>query len=273
MKQLLAGTVLILSLASCGPSRSEYQKLEDENKALAAQNALLTDSLSVIKEELNGYRFSPAKLCANIQELFAKDDLEALKRIAEKLEKYHPESQEVATVKNMCQKLIDNRQKKKEEEERKRMQAVNKLKKKFDDVSGITWYENSLFTHYNDINSTSIYIGKNETSIWLRTRMSYAGSDWIFFEKAYLSYDGNTQEIYFNKYKEKETDNSGGKVWEWIDVSVNTDLLSFLRKMIDGKSVKMRLSGKYTKTKNLSAREIQALKDVLLAYDVLQNGN
>ena len=58
---------------------------------------------------------------------------------------------------------------------------------------------------------------------------------------------------------------------EWIDVSVNDELLSFLKKMVNGKSVKMRLTGKYSKTRNLSSTEIKAIKDVLLAYDVLKN--
>ena len=40
--------------------------------------------------------------------------------------------------------------------------------------------------------------------------------------------------------------------------------------MVNGKSVKMRLSGKYTHTRNLTSTEIKAIKDVLLAYDVLQ---
>ena len=38
------------------------------------------------------------------------------------------------------------------------------------------------------------------------------------------------------------------------------------------KSLKMRLSGKYTETRNLSQKEIMGIKDVLLAYDVLRMG-
>ena len=100
--------------------------------------------------------------------------------------------------------------------------------------------------------------------------MSYVGDDWIFFENAYLSYDGNTKSIPFKKYEDKDSDNSGGEVWEWIDIEVKDDLLDFLREMVNGKSVKMRLCGKYSKTRDLSASEIKAIKDVLLAYDVLK---
>ena len=93
----------------------------------------------------------------------------------------------------------------------------------------------------------------------------------MFFENAYLSYDENTRKIIFDKYDNKESDNSGGSVWEWIDVSVDEYLLAYLEEMIKGKSIKMRLDGKYTKTRNLSANEINGIKDVLLAYDVLKN--
>lgn len=118
----------------------------------------------------------------------------------------------------------------------------------------------------------SVYIGKDSSKTWLRLLMSYKGEDWIFFEKAYLSYEGNTIQIPFDKYKEKDSDNSGGYVWEWIDVKVDSSLLSFLKDFSNGKSQKMRLSGKYVKTRNLSVKEVKALQDVLLAYDVLVNG-
>lgn len=257
---------------SCGPSQSDYNKLLGQKKELEKQNILLSDSLKGMTEALNGYRYSPAKLCSNINTLFKQDKLEVLEDIAKKLEKYHPESSELKEVKSLCQKITVARQKKEEEEQKRRMQAVNKLRKKNDDVLGITWYENPYFTHYNDINSTSIYIGKNNTFVMLRIKMSYCGYNWIFFEEAYLSYDGHTQEIGFNKYDNKKTDNSGESVWEWIDVRVDDTLLAYLKEMVNDKSVKMRLSGKYTRTKTLSPNEIKAIKDVLLAYDVLTKG-
>ena len=42
--------------------------------------------------------------------------------------------------------------------------------------------------------------------------------------------------------------------------------------MVKGKTIKMRLSGKYTKTRNLSPAEVNGIKDILLAYDVLIKG-
>ena len=102
--------------------------------------------------------------------------------------------------------------------------------------------------------------------------MSYEGEDWIFFERAFLSYDGNTKEIVFDKYDDKESDNGGGSVWEWIDLSVTKDLELFLKEFAKSKKAKMRLTGKYTKTRTLTFNERQGILDVLNGYEALKGG-
>lgn len=269
MKKVIYFLGLALALAGC-VSQSEHDKVVKEYNKVLKEKEQLNKELSQVKKDLEGYKMSPKKLCANIDQLLKEKNVSKLKEIENKLTTYHPESAELKKVKQyraQAEKMIAQE---KAAAEKKRLQAVNKLRKKHDDVSGITWYYNPYFTHYTNSNLTSIYIGKKESSVWLRLEMTYKGDDWIFFDRAFLSYDGNTREISFNEYKEKDSDNSGGEVWEWIDVSVDSYLLSFLEEMVKGKSIKMRLSGKYTKTRNLSVNEIQGIKDVLLAYDVLK---
>ena len=270
MKKVIYFLGLALALASC-VSQSEHDKVVKEYNKVLKEKEQLSKELSQVKKDLEGYKMSPKKLCANIDQLLKEKNVSKLKEIEDNLSKYHPESVELKKVKQyraQAEKMIAQE---KAAAEKKRLQAVNKLKKKHDDVSGITWYYNPYFTHYNDANLTSLYIGKENSKVWMILKMSYSGDDWIFFENAYLSYDGNTREISFNEYQDKESDNSGGEVWEWIQVGVDDYLLSFLREMVNGKSIKMRLSGKYTKTRNLSVNEIQGIKDVLLAYDVLKS--
>lgn len=264
MRQSCHVLFLALILSSCGVDQSKYDNLVKENKELKTK-------IEQMQKELKAYELSPSILCANITTLFEEDNLDELQKIRETLSKYHPMSMELKQVNEFCEKIKAKRKAAKEAEEKERMKAVNKLKKKYDDVSGTTWYQNPYFTHYTNSNLTSLYIGKDESSVWLRLKMSYYGDSWIFFDSAYLSYDGNTREIIFNEYRDKKTENDT-EVWEWIDVSVDSGLLSFLREMVKGKSLKMRLSGKYTKTRNLSSKEIQAMKDILLAYDVLKFG-
>ena len=174
---------------------------------------------------------------------------------------------------NVLLNKIENEKKEVEKkhqlDKKEKLKSLNKLKKNFDDVSGITWYKQPYFTHYNNRFLTSIYMGEESSSKWLRLKMSYSGNDWIFFDNAILSYDGNSKTISFDKYKDKETDNSGGNVWEWIDVSVDKGLENFLREFAKSKNAKMRFSGKYTKTRTLTYNERRGIIDVLNGYDAL----
>lgn len=276
MKNFIESLIIVSSLVgilvSCGPSQEQYDALLKENESLKSEVTSLNASLDVLKKEIELYKTTPDILYAEAQKCIDNKDIDGLNAVCGKFDKYHPASQEAQKAKAALVTLIQERDRIAAAEKAKRMQAVNKLKKKYDDVSGVTWYTNPYFTHYNNSNHTSIYMGKEETgNPWLILKMSYYGDDWIFFENAYLSYDGNTMEIPFDKYKDKETDNDTS-CWEWIQVSVSNKMLSFLREMVKGKSVKMRLSGKYTKTKELSSSEIKAIDDVLLAYDVLLHG-
>lgn len=226
------------------------------------------------------------KLLAAIEIAYKNNNNTKAKSLFKDLEDRHPESKEynlgskiynkiVAEEKAIKDKLRKEKELKEREEKRKielakkeRLKSLKKLKKDFDDVSGITWYEQPYFTHYNNKNLTSIYIGHG-SSIFLRLKMSYYGDNWIFFEEAILSYDGNSKTIPFDKYKDKKTDNSSGNVWEWIDVSVDKGLENFLRKFAKSKNAKMRLSGKYTETRTLTYNERIGILDVLNGYDAL----
>lgn len=223
-----------------------------------------------LKSEIEKYKTSPDKLYAQAEELYKNKDLMGLSKLMLDLKNYHPESKETKEVGKMISAIEKEQADNREREAKARLQAVNKLKKTHDDVANVTWYLNPYFTHYNDDNRTSIYIGKNSSSVWLRLKMSYGGEDWIFFKNAYLSYDGNTREFLFDEYNDKKSDNSGYGVWEWIDVMLSDSDIRFLEGFVNAKEPKMRLSGKYTKTRVLSQSEIKALKDVLLAYDVLK---
>lgn len=272
IERLIIVSSLVGILVSCGPSQEQYDALLKENESLKSEVTSLNASLDVLKKEIELYKTTPDILYAEAQKCIDNKDIDGLNAVCGKFDKYHPASQEAQKAKAALVTLIQERDRIAAAEKAKRMQAVNKLKKKYDDVSGTTWYYNPYFTHYNDSNRASVYMGKKENGKpWLRLKMSYYGDGWIFFENAYLSYDGNTLEIPFDKYKDKESDNYTS-CWEWIDVSVNDRILTFLKKMVDGKSVKMRLSGKYNETHTLSKKEVDGIRDVLLAYDVLLHG-
>jgi len=250
----------------------------------------LLDRIVNLETQLDECQNGAEKIHSKMKLSFEKKDFQTCKNLYSEMEKKHPDSKLFPEVKEIYNKIIKTEKKqavkerllkekrireakrKADKERQVKLAALKKLKKQFDDVSGITWYYNPYFTHYNNKNLTSLYIGNEGNSTWLRLKMSYQGDDWIFFENAYLSYNGNTKQISFDEYNDKKTDNSGGGVWEWIDVNVPTDVESFLRKFANSSNAKMRLSGKYTRTRNLTWRERQGIIDVLNGYDVLKQG-
>lgn len=136
----------------------------------------------------------------------------------------------------------------------------------YDDVFGITWHKTKRFKHYSNSNHVSVYFGTHDSMKWLKLIMSYQGDDWIFFNKAYLSYDGNTLEIPFKTFEDHTSDNDHKGVWEWINVTINDSNVLFLLKLANSPNAKMRLSGKYSHTRTISKTERDAIREVLTAY-------
>lgn len=263
MKKIILPLVILTTIFGC-VSKQRESELLDEIKKLELQ----------LDDCINGAE----KLHSRMKSSFDKQDYAECKIIYSEMEKRHPENELFLEVKTLYDKILKIEKVKAEKErliaekeKQEKLKALRKLRKKHDDVSGITWYKQSYFTHYTNTNLTSIYMGDDGTKIWLRLMMSYEGEDWIFFEHAYLSYDGNTMEIIFDEYDDKKSDNGGG-VWEWIDVNITSDVEAFLREFAKSKNAKMRLSGKYTRTRNLTWNERQGIIDVLNGYDALNQG-
>lgn len=270
---LLAVAVFITIMCGCNNrEKVEINNVDGEKTMMQSTIDSLQNLVTQLQKELDGYKCAPQKLCADAEQLFKSNNEEKLKDILGKLHQYHPEASEIKTIEGYLNTISDNRAKEQERIRAERMKAVDVLSKKYDDVNGIMWFYSKQTNHKVWSNMASLYIGKDKSQVWLRLKMSYYGDDWIFFENAYLSYDGNTITIPFDRYSDKKTENSGGMVWEWIDVNVDSQLLSYLNDFVSGGTPKMRLSGKYTHTRNLSAKELKSMQEILLAYDVLKNG-
>lgn len=258
MKNYLKLTLLLLALYSCNTT-----ELEERIAELEAE----------LEECQNGASKTYGKLLVALKDSNITD----FEKEFINLEYNHPESIEYSkasrindSIKTYNEKLQEQIQLAKEKEKRIQQEALLKLKHKVDDIRNIHFYYNPYFTHYDNTNKTSIYLGKRDGSApYLILKMSYSGDDWIFFDKAYLSFDGNTMEIPFNKYEDKNTENSSGEVWEWIQVSITDSQRAYLVKFAESPNAKMRLAGKYTKDRVLSKKERNAIIDVLNGYEAL----
>lgn len=259
MNKLFQIIALIVVLSSCSTDALEKRIAELETQLEDCQNG-------------------PDKIAGKIQSAFNEKDFAGVKSLFSVMKEKHSGTQVYQEAKRIFDEVIaleekENFEKLKKEEEEKaeKLKSLTKLKKRLDDVSGITWYHNPYFTHYSNTNLASIYMGQKSGSVWLRLQMSYKGDDWIFFDNAYLSYEGNTKEIFFDKYQDKKTENSGGGVWEWIDTGLDDSMIPFLKEFANSNDAKMRLSGKYSKTRNLSTNEKKGILDVINGYESLKN--
>lgn len=265
--------IFLLHFISCG--NSEKLK-ESELKVLQ-----LTKTVDSLRVALDDTKNGAERLYSSLLQAEKDGNYLSLRENYESLKdrhSYFKDLDKATEIYNRATKK-EKEEKKKKEAELKRIEAekaksLTKLKKKYDDVSGITWYYNPYFNHNIDSNKASIYMGVrdgNKTNPWINLLMSYYGDDWIFFERAYLSFEGRTIEIFFNEYENKKTDNHYGGVYEWLEIEVTPDILNFLEDMTAHGKGKMRLSGKYTKTRDLSSNEIKGMKDVISGYHYLKN--
>lgn len=263
MNYTIIAALLLFLVSSC----------KDEKKERA-----LEERISTLEKQLDDCQNGEDKLMGLIRNSFDSKNYKLASKTYTELSNKFPSSTYLSEARDIFTKSneeIANEQKaaadKKAKEEADKKASLTKLKKDYDDVSGVTWYDQKYFTHYTNSNKTSIQIGHRKGSVpWLILFMSYTGDDWIFFKDAYLSFEGNTKEISFNDYQDKKTDNGSGGVWEWIKVSIDDSEIDWYKKFASSTDAKMRLSGKYQNTRNLTSQERQGILDIIAGYEYLK---
>lgn len=88
---LFIGIFILLPSCKDKNMESRLKQLTETNKTLQDSIRYLKENLKSANIELEGYKLSPEKLCAGIEELQSKNDTIKLSDILKKLKKYHPE--------------------------------------------------------------------------------------------------------------------------------------------------------------------------------------
>ena len=211
---------------------SEVTKLSDE---------YLEGAIRAVGDDLDQGRFDDAKYTLNSAlQIFPKE--KSLKELSETIDG-----------------LID----------RQKRAALSAMYKKTDTFEGIDWYyDRATYSSYAG-NKFLLYIGKEGSGPpWLRLKMMYAGSDWIFWETLTVSVDG--EKFTFNPgYSEVERDNYT-TVWEWYDTLPDSGDIAMIEKIITSKNTTLRFEGEtYRADRVLSSAQKRAFKNVLVAYKAL----
>lgn len=255
-------------LTSCGVPQKEVDKLKAD--------------INNLKQEIEDCKFGANKLLDNANTYFENKEYNKSKTEINLLIKKHPVSNEskhakilLKKVNSELNKILLIEEKKRNEVERKEKQrlanATSKMRKKTDDMNGITWYHDKTSPRYTNRNGFFAYIGKKENSNpWLRLAIQYSADDWLFIEKYVIKVDDKTYTISEKKYGEIETDNGSGGIWEWLDRKVGKSEMEIIKAVAEGKSVKIRYVGKqYYKDRTITSTQKRALRNVLNTYESL----
>ncbi len=136
-----------------------------------------------------------------------------------------------------------------------------------------------VYTKYNEFKKFTVYSHKNlfgnYIKIYLldkesfneplyRIKFIYRGSDWIFFNSATLiNTDGEDIRFTISRTDKDTEVLSGGNVYEDSDIVLSMSERKKLLKLLNSKSVKLRLSGKYYKDYQLNKSTKQGLIEML----------
>ena len=179
----------------------------------------------------------------------------------------------VKTLNNAVETLETLREKKQEQEKLERekaaKKAIAKMKVTTDKVEGITWYHSPNEPYYADSRSYVLpYIGKKDSSVWLRLRFHYTGNSWIFFVNLTIVVDGQKYYKTFSYYDVNRDNDT--EVWEWVDIAPSTADIQMLENIADSQETIVRFQGdNYHYDLTIKSSDKAAIKDVLAAYNAL----
>ncbi|MBQ8807743.1 MAG: hypothetical protein IJZ81_00365 [Clostridia bacterium] len=140
---------------------------------------------------------------------------------------------------------------------------------KFYYPSAIKFYSNGSWAA--DIRSFILpYIGRDDSSTWLRLIYNYTGDDWVFYKSIIAAVDGKQYTKTF-KYFDIVHDNESGDVWEYIDTEVSDYDIEMLWAIANSNETIVRFQGdNYSHDYTVNSTDKQAIKDVLTAYEALK---
>lgn len=144
-----------------------------------------------------------------------------------------------------------------------------------DRVEHDTFYTHRGFSRYEGGHRTyiNLYIGQHASgSVWLRSRLEYAGHTWIFFETIKINVDGQTISDKELGFFHVQRDNDSDGVREWVDLSVDDNALPIFDSLAAGKVDIVRFDGKFRYDLEVPADGKSAMRDTLRLYRLMKSG-
>lgn len=200
--------------------------------------------------------------------LVAADDSEKQRGMYQQLVAMNPENTLYKEKESLYTKRIQDAARTKEEQEKRRIAtAVQKMSKNTDKIEGIDWYKDRSSPKYNNANAFYLYIGKRGAGApWLRLRIQYHASDWLFINSFTVVADGQR----FDRSGVRFERDNNNMIWEWYDENLSASDLQMIRAVIASKETVIRFNGRqYRKDVTITSAQRAALQNVLDAYTAL----
>ncbi len=146
-----------------------------------------------------------------------------------------------------------------------------------DQVTAIDWYYPKAYPYYTadnlwgvDIRSFALpYLGQDKNGqLWMRLVCHYYGDDWIFFDRAIFSIDGENQVKSFSR-SDLNRDHDGGYVWETADIAAGSSEQEMMWDVVNSTQTIVRLEGNYVYDLTVSDTDKAAMREILTCYEAL----
>lgn len=249
---IILGLPLITFFVDLSVPSKETREVDDKIAAIGEVTIESESELYQLKEEVNDLSSAQKKFLTNEDKL--DDALEKL----EKLKKERAEK-----VREI------NRQKGNE--------LLKEMQLKKDDVKNIKFYRPEAIpcdwqgNRQPNVRSFVLpYIGIRDENVWLRLLYNYTGEDWVFFEKVIFAIDDERYTKNFD-FTDITRDNSGRKVWEFVDTEVTDSDQKLLWDIVKSTKTIIRFQGDdYHHDIIVSEEDKTAIENVLTAYSYLK---
>lgn len=291
MYRVVIAFVISISLIGCFPNQDELNELKNKNISLEKKNQELTRKITdlqkeikELKKQVDDFRFGAERLLGEARLSFEKKEFEDSIKTINLLREKHPASKEaaegkllLAKVEKEIKKLEAIKEKEEKEKERKRKaeelarkrrlaNALKQLSKQYDEVEKISWYYPRRYNLNKWKSGIGLYIGGKGNYHWLRLKLKYAASDWLFVKRVKINIDSQNRNLDCGEF---ERDHSS-VIWEWCDKSPSELDLLLIKDIIKSKKTIIRFSGQQYRDDHIVTKaEKRALQDVLDAFEVL----
>lgn len=196
MKKILLMIAALMLLTGCVDQR-KYDEQVRKLDSLRAEYNVLLEANAALQSELEGYKYAPEKLLAEIRESYARNDQGAMQKKIILLHQYHPDSKEYETANALydkARKEAAEARARAEAERRAKMAPIERIMEKYgcdEDIAtlimnkqvrrGMTAEQcRASWGRPQDINRTTGSFGVHEQ--WV-----YDGYNYLYFEDGILT--------------------------------------------------------------------------------------